>query len=145
MKNLILVLGIAIGVSACQKEETTEPKNAATAAESLATFSTTGQTLVVMGDFENAVHPTSGKAKIYEDKDKKRSLVFEGFKTDAGPDLRIYLAEDKSVTNFVEITDVVKNGNGVYVLPNTVDLKKQKFILIWCKKFGVLFGSAQLK
>jgi hypothetical protein len=151
MKNFILILGLAIGAMACQKEDevidptTTNNTNSNTNSNNTTTFNTAGQTLLLEGKFENGAHPTSGNVKIYEDKDKKRSLVFENFKTDAGPDLRIYLAEDKAVTGFVEITDMVKNGNLILSLPNNVDLKKQTHVLIWCKKFAVLFGSAQLK
>jgi hypothetical protein len=141
MKKLILILGLAVGMTACQKEETAEPIDTTTNT----TFNAIGQTLLVQGKFENGAHPTSGTVKIYEDKDKKRTLVFEDFKTDAGPDLRIYLAEDKSVTGFVEITDMVKNGNAAFTVSTNLDVKKKNHVLIWCRKFSVLFGSAQLK
>ncbi|GGD68251.1 hypothetical protein GCM10011514_35410 [Emticicia aquatilis] len=104
------------------------------------------QTIILQGTFTSGVHTTSGKVFIYEDKNKNYSLVFENFKTDAGPDLRIYLAEDKVLTNFTQITDKV-NTNGSYILPipASVDLKKQTTVVIWCKAFSVLFGSASLK
>lgn len=103
------------------------------------------QKLLFEGKFENGAHPTSGTAKIYEDNMGKRTLSFENFKTDAGPDLRIYLAEDKSITNFKELSMKVENGNKSYEVPSGVDLSKQKFVLIWCKQFAVLFGHSELK
>lgn len=103
------------------------------------------QKLLLEGKFTNGVHPTSGTAKIYEAKDGKRTLVFESLKSDAGPDLRIYIANDKAVTNFVELSNKVENGNKMYDIPAKVDLSKQKFVLIWCKQFSVLFGHAELK
>jgi Electron transfer DM13 len=104
------------------------------------------QTLLASGDFMAAAHATAGIVKIYEDnKTKKQSLVLEGFKTDAGPDLRIYLAEDAKATNFVEVTNTVKNGDITHEMPANFDAKKQVFVLIWCKQFSVLFGSAKLK
>ncbi|MFD0878262.1 DM13 domain-containing protein, partial [Massilia pinisoli] len=109
------------------------------------TFNPTGQNLLLKGNFENAVHSTSGIVKIYEDKDKKRTLVLENFKTDDGPDLRIYLAEDKSVTNFIQITDKVQNGNISLQIPSDADLEKQNHVLVWCRKYSVLFGFAQIK
>ncbi len=161
MKKTIISLTIICLLFACQKEEDVDlnPTNSNsttnsgtnsntsinTTTNSTTTFNTTGQTLLLSGDFEAGGHPTSGKAKIYEDKAKKQTLVFEDFKTDAGPDLRIYLAEDKVATNFVEITNMVNNGNGVFTLPASANVTKQKSVLIWCKKFAVLFGSAQLK
>jgi Electron transfer DM13 len=103
------------------------------------------QTLISEGSFMAAAHPASGKAKIYKDKDGKLTLSLENFMTDAGPDLRIYLAEDKATTNFIEVSKSVKNGTTSYTIPTTADLSKQKNALIWCKQFAVLFGSAELK
>lgn len=150
MRKLIASLSITFALLACQKEEigssdssTNPTTNNMTPTTS--TFNPAGQTLLLQGNFENAVHPTSGVVKIYEDKDKKRTLVFENFKTDAGPDLRIYLAEDRSVTNFIQITDKVQNGNLTLAIPANADLKKQNHVLIWCRQFSVLFGFAALK
>ena len=109
------------------------------------TMDFSGQKLLLEGKFVNGAHPTSGIAKIYEAKDGKRTLVFESLKSDAGPDLRIYIANDKAVTNFVELSNKVENGNKMYDIPTKVDLSKQKFVLIWCKQFSVLFGHAELK
>lgn len=109
------------------------------------TMDMSGQKLLLEGKFANGAHPTSGNAKIYEAKDGKRTLVFESLKSDAGPDLRIYIANDKAVTNFVELSNKVENGNKMYDIPAKVDLSKQKFVLIWCKQFSVLFGHAELK
>ncbi len=104
------------------------------------------QTLLLSGTFTTGAHVTSGTVKVYEDKDKNRTLVFENFKTDPGPDLRLYMAEDKAVTNFIQITDkVTTSGNYSLMIPATVDLKKQTTVAIWCKSFSVLFGSATLK
>jgi Electron transfer DM13 len=66
-------------------------------------------------------------------------------KSDAGPDLRIYIAEDTKTSNFIEISSKVENGDKFYALPAKVDINKQKFILIWCKQFSVLFGHSELK
>ncbi len=104
------------------------------------------QTLLLSGTFTTGAHTTTGTVKVFEDKDKKRTLVFENFKTDAGPDLRLYMAEDKAITNFVQITDkVTTSGNYTLDIPSSVDLKKQTTVVIWCKSFAVLFGSATLK
>jgi Electron transfer DM13 len=97
------------------------------------------------GTFVSGAHPTSGTIKLIEDKDKNKFLVFDAFKTDAGPDLRIYLSEDKSASVFTEITKDVKNGTYQLAVPANADTGKQKFVLIWCKQFSVLFGSAELK
>lgn len=106
---------------------------------------TEGQTLLFQSEFENASHPTSGTVKIYENKNGVRTVFIENLKSDSGPDLRIYLAEDKKAKGFTQLADKVKNGNTEIELPAMTDLKKQTHILIWCKQFSVLFGSANLK
>jgi hypothetical protein len=104
------------------------------------------QILILQGTFVSGVHTTSGTVKVYEDKNLNRSLIFENFKTDSGPDLRIYMAEDKVLTNFIQITDKANtSGNYMLPIPANVDLKKQTTVIIWCRSFSVLFGSASLK
>ncbi|MFN3848790.1 MAG: DM13 domain-containing protein [Spirosomataceae bacterium] len=151
MKTIIALIA-AVFLAGCQKDDILENPDTNSTTNSMVNNMTTqtnfnpaGQTLVLQGNFESAVHATSGVVKIYEDKDKKRTLVFENFKTDAGPDLRIYLAEDRSVTNFIQITDKVQNGNLSLAIPTNADLKKQNHVLIWCRQFSVLFGFATLK
>ncbi len=100
--------------------------------------------VIFKGTFMSNVHATSGMVNVVE-KGGKRSLVFTDFKTDAGPDLRIYLAENTALRNFVDVAKLDKSGNFTIELPDTVDPAKQKFVIIWCKPFSVLFGNAELK
>jgi hypothetical protein len=95
----------------------------------------------------NGVHPTSGTVKLVTDKNDatKKSLVFENFKTDAGPDLRIYLAEDTKATNYTEVIKLTNTGSFTVDIPASAKLDKQKYVLIWCQQFAVLFGSAKLE
>lgn len=150
----ILILIVLIALNGCTKSieidpvATTTPTttdNGTNTTTASMTTDFTGQKILLEGKFVNGAHPTSGSAKIYEAKDGKKTLVFESLKSDAGPDLRIYIANDKSVTNFVELSNKVENGNKMYDIPAKVDLSKQKFVLIWCKQFSVLFGHAELK
>ncbi len=152
MKKIFCIAALFIGTMAYQKESveavsdmTTQPSVTMPVTMPVTT-NLKDQTLLLEGTFTSGAHPTSGTVKLYEDKDKNRSLVFENFKTDAGPDLRLYMAEDKAVTNFIQITDkVTTSGNYSISIPASVDLKKQKTVAIWCKSFSVLFGSATLK
>lgn len=144
-------MALVIEMMACQKE-TVEDMVVASKPTFPTVISQTpivvsnDQTLLLSGTFTTGAHVTSGTVKVYEDKDKNRMLVFENFKTDAGPDLRLYMAEDKAITNFIQITDkVTTSGNYSIMIPATVDLKKQTTVAIWCKSFSVLFGSATLK
>jgi Electron transfer DM13 len=148
MKTKLLIFSLLLGLSACVKNEelvpinSTTPVNVNNPSEQL---DLTGQKLVAQGSFMNSArYSTSGTAKVYE-KDGKRILVFEDFKTSAGPDLRIYFAEDKDASKFVEVSKLANTGNFFIELPTSVNPAKQKFVLIWCKQFAVLFGNAELK
>ncbi|RDB02682.1 DM13 domain-containing protein [Runella aurantiaca] len=152
MKKALLMICLALGGIACQKNEELQPVSPVSPTGNVGTgtnkpitsFDTTGQKLVAQGMFMSNVHQTSGGVKLYQ-KGDKYSLVFNDFKTDSGPDLRIYLSEDRVASRFVEISKGVNLGNFFIELPSAPDLKTQKYILIWCKPFSVLFGNAELK
>ncbi len=102
-------------------------------------------TILFKGNFQNAVHPTSGIAKIIT-QDSKKLLVFENFRTDPGPDLRVYLATSTSPTDFIEIgTLKASSGNFSYELNSNINIEQRNYVLIWCKRFSVLFGNAKLE
>jgi hypothetical protein len=106
-------------------------------------FDIATQTLVSQGIFKEGNHPTSGIAKLYR-KANTYTLVFDSFKTDEGPDLRIYLAQDIKAKNFIELAELKHTGNFYLTLPDNADVNNRTQVLIWCKRFGVLFGSAEL-
>jgi|GEM_PF-2034955 hypothetical protein len=99
------------------------------------------------GTMMSGSHPTSGTVSVRTGAQKPTDLylVFENFKTDPGPDLRVYLAEDQNAGGFVELATLDKTGNFHLAIPANTDLQKKKFVLIWCKRFKELFGSAELK
>lgn len=150
-KSLLFILLISVSI-ACQKNEELQPvapiSNTGNITPGInkpvSAFDSVGQKLVAQGMFMSNVHPTSGGVKLYQ-KGDKYSLVFNNFKTDSGPDLRIYLSEDRVASRFVEIGKGVNLGDFFIELPTAPDLKTQKYILIWCKPFSVLFGNAELK
>jgi hypothetical protein len=151
MKYKWLMIGLIIAISACQKTEELQPVSTVTPSTGTALinkpidqFDVSGQRLAAQGEFMSNVHTTSGNVKVYE-KEGKRTLVFENFKTDGGPDLRIYLSEDKAASKAVEVSNKVNSGNYFIELPAAADHKTQKFVLIWCKQYSVLFGNAELK
>lgn len=132
------LLFISMVLSGCSKElevkmDDVEPDN-------------NNLTVVSTGNFEGSrAHPsTAGKVTLAKDAAGKLFLVFENFKVDSGPDLRIYLAEDKDAKGFVELSKDVFNGNYKVAVPDGTDTVKKPYVLIWCKAFAVLFGSAKL-
>ena len=139
MKKLIVAFLLTFVVFGCAKNEDLTP--------STEIMAKVNPVAITTGSFVGAVHPTSGSIKVAEDaQDKtKKYLIFENFKTDPGPDLKIYLSDDLKATNFIEVAKLEKTGDFSVLVPTTADLNKQKYVLIWCKQFAVLFGSAQLK
>lgn len=147
----LLLLGLLAGCQSKTEDtiipvtpvtSTTPPASSTTSGSTL--FDATGHILLSQGMFMNNVHAVSGQVKLYE-KAGKRTLVFDNFRTDGGPDLRIYLAENTSLRNFIEVTRLNASDHLEVELPTDADPARQRFVLIWCKAFSVLFGSAELK
>ena len=107
-------------------------------------FDSTGQKLRASGTFQNGVHTVSGKVNLYE-RNGKQTLVFDGFQSDTGPDLRIYLATNTQATDFVEVSMLTATGNFFVEVPAGVSMSQESYVLIWCKRFSVHFGNAELK
>jgi len=93
----------------------------------------------------DAFHKTSGEARILTI-NEKRYLSLENFKTTNGPDLYVYLSTDKESTEFINLGKLKGNiGNQNYEIPENADVTKYNRVVIWCRAFSVLFGSAELK
>ena len=102
---------------------------------------------VVEGQFIARSHPGSGTAKVITDGSDQRFLRFEDFSTDNGPDLNVYLASsaDDFGEEYIDLGDLTGNiGSQNYELPPDVDLSVYDTVVIWCVRFGVGFGSAEL-
>jgi hypothetical protein len=147
--SIFLILSVLL-LPSCQPVEdtvmpmtTTNPKDPVAMTPGMTTDTT--QRLLLAGKFVSNVHPTSGTITLNE-KEGKRTLEFVDFKTDPGPDLRIYLAENTALRNFIDIGKLDgRSGRFSIELPAEADPTKQRFVLIWCKPFSVLFGNAELK
>ena len=136
MKKLEILFLLTIFLLACKKDKQDKMLNEP--------FDTSQATLVSKANFSSNAHPTSGCVNLYQ-KSGSYFLEFEGFKTDKGPDLRVYLSKAANNTNFIELgTLKANNGNFYYSLPNTILLPDYKYVLIWCEDFSVLFGNALL-
>ena len=99
------------------------------------------------GDFMDAdsFHKTSGNVQILSDSENTY-IRFEDFETTNGPDLYVYLAEDLNADSFVDLGKLKGNiGNQNYEINEEVDFSDYNYVLIWCKRFSVLFGSAEIK
>ena len=104
---------------------------------------------IMTGSFIGAgdgFHNAEGLARVISLADGSTILRLENFKSTNGPNVHLYLATDKTATNFIDLGRLkANNGNQNYDIPHGTDLAKYNMVLIWCKDFSVLFGSAQLK
>ncbi len=100
------------------------------------------------GSFESDAHPTSGRAIVLGNGTGQRFLRFEDFETDNGPDLNVYLvssAAENVTDDFVDLGDLAGNiGSQNYEIPAGLDLDVYDRVVIWCVRFGVGFGDADL-
>lgn len=105
------------------------------------------------GAFVSVHHPTTGTAKLIKLTDGSHIARLEGFKTDSGPDVRVWVSESDTITDDAlkasAYTDLEAlkstNGNQNYSIPSSVDVSKIKSVVIWCRAAGVAFGGAVLK
>ena len=99
-------------------------------------------TFIGVGD---GVHDAQGETFTIPLENGNNVLRLENFKSTNGPDLYVYLSTDKGASEYVDLGKLKgSSGNQNYDIPGDVDLDKYNNVLIWCKAFGVLFGSAEL-
>jgi len=109
--------------------------------------------LLSAGRFHDGAHKTSGSAGIYRLPDGKRVLRLSEFETSNGPDVQVYMVAASDATDnatvtsagFVNVGALKGNqGDQNYDLPSDLDLSKYRAATIWCRRFGVNFGTAPL-
>ena len=94
-----------------------------------------------------------GTARVLNDGSEQRVLRFEGFATDNGPDLNVYLvASDASADagtfddDFVDLGNLKGNiGDQNYEIPPDVDLSVYDTVVVWCVRFSTPFTAADLR
>ena len=109
--------------------------------------------LLSQGRFHGVAHATQGLATMYQLPDGTRALRFTEFETSNGPDVQVYLVATSDATDnetvtkagFMHLGALKGNvGDQNYEVPADVDLTKYQAVTIWCRRFGVNFGTAPL-
>jgi len=139
---------VQVAVSEDMPEMDMETSTAGADAEAAAAMIET----IFVGDFVDRSHPTAGVAKVLNDGSTQRFLRFEEFETDNGPDLNVYLStagadapSGEFDDDFIDLGDLKGNiGDQNYEIPVDVDLDEHSTVVIWCVRFGVVFGAAEL-
>ena len=108
------------------------------------------------GTFISHEHPTAGTARIITLEDGSRVLRLVGLDTDNGPDLKVWLAAAPVIKGrdgwFVFDDDEYlslgalkgNKGNQNYAIPDDADISDLTSVTIWCERFSVSFGAAEL-
>ncbi len=108
------------------------------------------------GSFISHEHGTTGAASILELADGSRILRVEGLDTSNGPDLKVWLTDAPVIEGedgwrvfddgrYVDLGSLKGNqGNQNYAIPDGVDLTDLTSVAIWCDRFSVSFGAAEL-
>jgi hypothetical protein len=99
---------------------------------------------IASGQFTNQAHDTSGRATLIEQPNGDRVVTLTRFKTNPGPDVRVYLVPDPggSVKDAVDLGKLKGNkGDQQYDVPAGAEAGA---VVIWCRAFTVAFGTATL-
>jgi hypothetical protein len=140
-ENMTREQAISIGIMAAKQNITVNENIAASTAQQSTNNSLSG-TFEGIGD---GFHKVEGVANVIRLDSGAEILRLENFKATNGPDLYVYLSTDKSASDFVNVGRLKGNvGNQNYEIPAGTDLSKYNTVLIWCRAFSFLFGSAQL-
>jgi hypothetical protein len=98
------------------------------------------------GSFLNGPYGSvSGNVEIVK-QDTTIALVLKNFSSSSGPDLHVYLSQERLPVNFIDLGSLRSNsGEQAYSIPGSTNLTQYKYALIHCKAYNHLFGSAALQ
>ena len=110
--------------------------------------------LLARGMFISHEHSTSGTASVIRRPDGTRVLAIAQLRTSDGPVVKVWLT-DRTVTKdgwhvfddgkYVNLGGLKGNiGNQLYRIPDDADLSVLHSVTIWCDRFDVSFGAAEL-
>ena len=123
----------------------TEPSGSATAPP-------TGPVEVAAGTFVSREHETHGTARVLRLPDGRLIVRFENFSTSNGPVLVVWLSKNPAhgedaafPRHYVDLGPLKGNiGDQNYDIPAGVDPTGYTSVVVWCDRFDVSFGAADL-
>ena len=113
------------------------------------------KTIVAVGKFIHAnpsdpIHYGKGSVTVYDDVIHLSS----DFEVGPGPKFHVYLVPLETVTPTTEVTKTMYvdlgrlrafKGSQIYPIPDGLDLRKYRSVIIWCEHFSVLISPARLE
>jgi hypothetical protein len=113
--------------------------------------------VLARGRFISHEHTTTGTAALLRLPDGTRVLRIEDLDTSNGPDLRVWLSDAKvrpgvagwrvfDDGRYLELGELKGNrGNQNYVVPADAEIDDLTSVSVWCARFRVSFGAAELR
>jgi hypothetical protein len=126
---------------------TTDPASPAAPAEPV---------LLASGELISHEHATTGSVQVLGLPDGSRVLRLQDLQTSNGPLLKVWITDAPVLPgtdgwgvfddgNYVDLGELKGNiGSSNYPLPADVDLSRLTSVSVWCDRFNVSFGAAQL-
>ncbi|WP_159774621.1 DM13 domain-containing protein [Streptomyces sp. HM190] len=105
------------------------------------------------GTFVSHGHETSGSVTVLESADGARTLRLSDLRTSDGPALHVWLSDQPVQGDggnldggqHIDLGSLKGNeGNQNYAIPASADLGRFSTVTIWCERFSVSFGAAEL-
>ena len=112
--------------------------------------------VVAQGQFVSQEHDTSGMVRLLRLPDQSLVVRVENLETSDGPDLKVWLTDapvspgvaDAGVFDdgrWVDLGSLKGNrGSANYPVPPDTDVEGLDSVSIWCDRFNVSFGAAEL-
>ncbi|WP_329232971.1 DM13 domain-containing protein [Streptomyces canus] len=119
--------------------------------------SATGPQTLARGELISHEHATSGTVKLVRLVDGSHVVRLENLDTSNGPDLRVWLTDAPVKEGeagwhvfddgkYVSLGKLKGNkGSQNYALPRDTDPSSYNSVSIWCDRFDVSFGAAELR
>jgi Electron transfer DM13 len=128
------------------------PTDASTGPSVTTSTAPPGPVDLASGGFVSLDHSTGGTARVIELADGRRFVRLEGFETENGPDLYVYLSTNPAGGDEAAFDDDIANlgrlqgniGDQNYEIPAGVDPGAYSSVVIWCDRFNSAFGAADL-
>jgi hypothetical protein len=110
-----------------------------------------------VGHFTSHIHQTTGTARLLTLPDGTQIMRVENLHTTQGPQLRVWLSDTRVAdggsrcrklrrSNHIDLGPMRANrGNANYGIPADADIAGISSVNLWCARFGVSFGAAQLR
>ncbi|MGE3284981.1 MAG: DM13 domain-containing protein [Pseudonocardia sp.] len=112
--------------------------------------------VLASGRFITHEHDTTGTVQVLRLPDGSRVVRLEDLRTSNGPALKVWITDAPVIEGldgwnvfddgrYVDLGDLKGNiGSSNYPLPDDVDISQLNSVSIWCDRFNVSFGAAEL-